>query len=229
MLMMLGTVVQGSIGFGQAVISAPLLLLVNPEYVPGPIIFPIILLTFLMAVRDRDAIQRSVIPMATVGRIVGTIPAAYALVVMSQTTFDIFFGFTVLGAVVMSIANWHIPPTTRNVAVATAVSGFTGTISSIGGPPLALVYQREEGPAIRGTLSAIFFIGATLSLLCLWWVGLYGWSEFLLSLVLMPGMIIGFVVTRWTKSLVDGRLMRPAVLVLSSASAVAVLGRAIWL
>jgi len=38
--------------------------------------------------------------------------------------------------------------------IAGGLSGFFGTLTSIGAPPLALVEQGEKGPTIRGTLSA---------------------------------------------------------------------------
>ena len=49
-----------------------------------------------------------------------------------------------------------------------------GTISSVGGPPVALLYQDERGSEVRGTLSSIFAVGALFSLVVLAVVGEFG-------------------------------------------------------
>jgi hypothetical protein len=61
---------------------------------------------------------------------------------------------------------------------------------------MALVCQHESGPRIRGTLSAIFTIGTTISVAGLWWVGRFGAVELLLGLALMPAVLLGFVLSR---------------------------------
>ena len=44
--------VQGAIGFGMALIASPILVLVNPELVPGPLMMSSLVLVTLMAIRD---------------------------------------------------------------------------------------------------------------------------------------------------------------------------------
>ena len=46
LVMALGALVQASVGFGCAVIAAPILLLLHPVFVPGPIILAASLLSF---------------------------------------------------------------------------------------------------------------------------------------------------------------------------------------
>jgi hypothetical protein len=41
----------------------------------------------------------------------------------------------------------------RNVVIAGATSGRLGTATSIGGPPVALVWQRNSGARLRGTMA----------------------------------------------------------------------------
>ena len=44
-----------------------------------------------------------------------------------------------------------------------------GSITSIGGPPMALVYQHRTGPELRATLALFFVFGSSLSILLLTW------------------------------------------------------------
>ena len=48
--------------------------------------------------------------------------------------------------------------------LAGATSGVLGTATSIGGPPMALVWQRSTGARLRGTMSGFFLIGSVMSI-----------------------------------------------------------------
>jgi uncharacterized membrane protein YfcA len=128
----------------------------------------------------------------------------------------------------LSVSGWHVPLTLRNVFLSGIGSGFMGTVSAIGGPPLALVYQNESGPRIRSTISAMFTIGTMVSATGLWWAGRFGIKELVLGLLLMPGVLVGFALSRFTTPWLDREHMRPAVLGLSALSAVVIAVRALW-
>ena len=117
--------------------------------------------------------------------------------------------------------------TATNVFAGGVGSGFVGTLSSVGGPLMALMYQRESGPRIRGTLGAIFTLGCIVSLTGLWCAGHFGLLEFTLGLLLMPGVLIGFALSRYTTGRIDRGHMRPAVLLISAISSLAVILRAL--
>jgi uncharacterized protein len=229
-LVTIGSAIQGSIGIGLAVVAAPILLLVSPEFVPGPILVAAMLLTLLMAHRERSHTAWDEVAVGTVGRIVGMLPAAYALsrVPVTSHSYDLLFSAIVLAGVLLSVGGWHIPLTLRNVFLSAVGSGFVSTVSSIGGPPMALVYQNEEGPRIRSTLSAIFTIGTVISAAGLWWIGRFGVQELLLGALLMPGVLIGFGLSRHLGAAIDRSHLRPAILAFSALSAVVIAARALW-
>lgn len=223
----LGALVQGSIGFGLAVVSAPILMLVNPVFVPGPILLAAVLLVALIAYRDRRAVVGCDVGLGITGRILGTLPAAYALSVLPAHYYNLLFGGLVLLAVGLSLSGWHIAPTPRNVLAAATLSGFTGTVASLGGAPMALVYQNAEGPQIRGTMSTIFTVGTVVSVIGLWLAGRFGMVELLLGLMMMPGIVLGFTLSRFTARRIDRAHTRPAILAVSAASGVAIVVRAL--
>ncbi len=223
----LGAAVQGCVGFGFALISAPVLLILDPAFVPGPLLASGLVLTPLMARRERHAIDVSGLRYGLAGRCAGTAPAVWLLPRLSQTSFDLLFALMVLLAVALSLVGGAIRPSPGRVGVAAIFSGFMGTLSSIGGPPLALVYQGVPGPAIRSTLSVHYLFGASLSLVGVAWVGRFGATELALTGVLVPGIVVGFLASRWGMGRIDRGGVRPAVLALSSFAALAVLWKAL--
>lgn len=223
----LGAVLQGTVGFGLALFSAPLLALIEPRLVPGPLIFAGVSLTLLMAVRERSDIDRRA-AFALLGRVPGTIAGATTLVLAPAHALGVILGMLVLAAVGMTAVGPPLRPGPRTLLVAGLLSGFMGTTSSIGGPPIAMVYQHESGPRVRATLGAYFTLGATMSLIALAIVGRFGGWELRAALALLPGIFLGFYVSRRTSTWLDRGRTRAAVLVVSAAAGLALVVRELF-
>ncbi len=222
-----GATLQGSVGFGLGLFSVPILLLIEPRFVPGPLLFASIGLTILLTHRERRGVRVSDLKWSLSGRVLGIAVAAAALVAIPASRLAVLFGMLVLMAVGLSATGLHVPVRPGTLFGAGILSGFMGTTVSIGGPPIALLYQRQSGPQIRGTLSAFFVVGVTLSLIALHLVGRFGFEEFLLALGLLPGIGIGFLVSRRTAAALDVGYLRKAILLVSAVSAVVVLVKAL--
>lgn len=228
LLAAIGATLQGSVGLGLAVVAAPILLLINPLWVPAPMLLAALVLVLLIAYRDRAHIIAPDVALATSGRLLGTIPAAYAMNLMPGEIYDLAFGAIVLLGVIMSVAGWHVARTPRNVVCSGIFSGIASTMSAVGGPPMALIYQHDRGPAVRGTMSAIFILGTIISIAGLWWAGHFNQTQLAMGLALTPGILLGFALSRRTALWLDGHHIRPAILTVSAASALVILARAIY-
>jgi uncharacterized membrane protein YfcA len=224
----IGATLQGSVGFGLGMFSVPLLLLVAPALIPGPLLCSSMALTLLLTHREWHAIRVTDIKWALAGRIVGVAVAVAVLAIIPTDALALLFGALVLVAVGVSISGLRLRVSPRTLMSAGTVSGFMGTVVSIGGPPVALLYQHESGPRIRGTLSAYFVLGVSISLMGLHLVGRFGLTEFLLALQLLPGILIGFILSRGVAGVLDRGRTRTAVLFVSAASGVAVLIRQLF-
>jgi uncharacterized membrane protein YfcA len=226
LIVALGTAIQASIGFGLAMIAAPLLMLIEPALVPGAMVGIALLLSFWTTWNDRHGIDRRVLKAAVAGRLLGTPPAALLVGTASAATFDLVFGLLVLLAIGISL--WHstIRPTPKAVFFATIAAGFMGTISGIGGPPQALVYQNASGAELRGNLSVLFLIGTSLSLAALIAIGEFGLVDLVYTAILTLGIVIGMLCRHPIKERLDKSSARPWLLGLCALSAIAVLGRA---
>jgi len=102
-----------------------------------------------------------------------------------------------------------------------------GTVSSIGGPPMALLYQHSGAEKLRATLSGYFVLGVGFSLAGLAAVGRFGWPELKLALILSPAMGMGFLLSLPLKDRLPENMIRPIVLALSSISGLWVIYRVI--
>lgn len=220
-----GAVLQGTIGFGLALLAAPLLHLVDARLVPGPLMVSSGMLTVLMARREWHAVQGRDLGWSLTGRVAGTVAAVAVLSVLSARGMDILFGGLVLAAVGLTAVGVTLRPTPRTLLTAGAVSGFMGTATSIGGPPIALVYQHETGARIRGTLAAFFVAGVLLSMAALAAVGRFGILEIQLGGLLLPGTVLGYWLSHHTAGRLQDHHIRPAVLLVSGGAAVAVILR----
>jgi len=102
-------------------------------------------------------------------------------------------------------------------------SGFAATTTGVGGPPMALTYQNSDPATMRATISAFFSIGTILSLGALWLAGEVGVRQLQLTLLILPGVALGIITARRVKHLLRPETVRPAVLVICTVAAVALL------
>lgn len=226
-VLIVGAVVQGSVGFGVALLGAPVLFLLNPLLVPGPMIIAGFTLPLLILIRDWRGLEPALLPWAVPGQAAGAIAAAGLLAVLNANALAFVFGLLVVLAVVMSSLGWTPDPTRGRLAAAAAVSGFMATATSIGGPPLALLYQRASGTYLRATLSAIFLPGGFIALAALAWAGRFGVVEMLLGLMLLPAVIVGFWLSGAVARYLNEGWLRTAVLAVSGAAGIGAMIRAI--
>jgi uncharacterized membrane protein YfcA len=218
-LLTAGALVHGSIGFGFALVAAPMLVRIDPALVPGPLILAGTPLMLLIAWRDRDAVDLTGLRWPVIGQLGGTVAAIFVLQWVSRDSLAVVIGAVVLLAVVLSLVGFAIRPSGFNLVGAGVLSGFMGTTASIPGPPLALVHQHVSASRLRGTLAPFFIVGNVLSLGGLWWAGHLGGAELRSGFLLMPAAVAGFVASRWTARYVDQAVLRRAVLLLSSIGA----------
>ena len=224
-VMCVGATLQGSVGFGMGLVGSPVLILIDPRFVPGPVLLSTLVLTTFLTWRERHSVDVRGVGWAVAGRVVGTLAAVSVLAVLPQDWTAIVCAGVVLLAVLMSVSGLRFRPVWSVLVVAGALSGLMGTIASIGGPPVAMVYQDAKAMRLRATLSSFFWIGTIMSLVALRAVGRFGAYELRLTLFLLPSMMLGYVLSRWTKGLVDRGRTRVAVLAVATISGVVVIVR----
>jgi uncharacterized protein len=226
LVVLLGALVQGAVGFGIALIAAPLLILIDPALVPVPMLLLATASAALALLREHGHTDWAGVGWALLGRLPGIALGVLAVALLPPRWFAVVVACTVLVCVVLSLVRLHLRPTAPALVVAGLVSGAGGTASAIGGPPVALLYQDARGPQVRATLGAYFTVGSLLSLAGLAVGGQFSGDALRGAAVLLPFMLIGFAVSNPARRFLDRGWTRPAVLGLAAAGAFALLAQA---
>ena len=224
-IVFVGAATQASIGVGLGLLAAPTLSLMDDSFIPGALTLSIVPLVTGMAWRERDHIDRDVYR-AIPGRFVGTVLGAWVVAVGGQDAVAVVVGCAVLLAVVASFTRIHFAPTSRNLVVAGTASGFSGTVAGVGGPPMAVTYQHSDPRVLRGSLAVFNSIGVMLfTLPSLAIAGVIGRRELQLALLLVPGVIGGLWIGKYSIARLPAARVRPFVLAVCAASAFVLLAR----
>lgn len=227
LVVLAGAVVQGSLGFGIALVAAPLLFLIDPMLVPGPMILASLAVSFLVYARDHADVDSGEIARVLPGAAIGVVLAGLVLRLLSRDVLGLLFGTLVLLAVGLSIRKPPPSPGRHLLFWAGGLAGFMGTATSIGGPPLALAFQGRRGRRLRGTLAACFAPMGLLSLLALWWAGHLGHGQVIAGFLLLPAAAVGVRISNHTARHLDRQWLRAAVLLVSGLAGVAAIVRSL--
>ncbi len=224
----LGSLVQALLGIGFALFAAPLLYLLDPGYVPGPVL----LLGFALAGgmslgRGRHLAWRRPLP-AIVARLPGAWCGAMLLGLLPIAWLGLLLGTCVLLATVSSYRWLELPCNRRNLTIAGFCSGLLGTATSVGGPPMALVYQSRNPLEARDELAAFFLLTTPLSLLVLLFREQLMLDHLLVSLKLLPGVLVGYGLSKPLQGRFKQTNPRRLLLLISLLAALGLLGISFW-
>ena len=220
-------IMQLGLGMGFGLAAAPLLALIDPELVPVPTLILGMLSSGWGALSERDAIAWNEVATGAIGRVAGVAAATGVLAVLTdERGFSIAFGLMVGLAVVMSVFGRRIPFNRPNLIGVSALSGLMATITSVGAPPLALIYQDRPAAEARPTLAAFFALGCLLALAGLAVSGHADLRDVALAALMLPPMLAGIVIARRLRGRFDRRY-RPALLAMAGMAAVLLVARGI--
>jgi uncharacterized membrane protein YfcA len=225
----LGGFVQGVIGFGIALVGVPIVALIEPSLLPGPMLLLATVLTLLALAREHEHVDWRGVGWAMLGRLPGTAIGVLVVDALPQKQFLVVVGLGVLAFTLLSVISWHPRPTAPALTTAGLLSGALGTAMAIGGPPVALLYQNERGARIRSTLSAYFLLGSFVSAVSLALAGHFSGHDALSALELVPFLLTGFALSGPVRKHVDaGGRIRYLVLAFAGASALVLIGRSLF-
>ena len=223
-----GATVQGTVGLGLGLIAAPVTALVAPGLVPELLLW----LAFVMACQTLVTEYRGTdwrgLAWALPPRVLGTALGVWVVALASDQVIGIAVGAMVLLSVLLTVHTVTLPVNRMTLPVAGLVSGVTGTATSIGGPPLAILYQHHAPRVLRPTLAAYFAAGAALSLVGLGATGQLRLDVLLLALLLCPLLLVGILLSVPIRGRLPQAAVRTGVLVVCAASALALLLRSIF-
>ncbi|APT93107.1 permease [Corynebacterium phocae] len=221
-LVLLGTAIQGTIGFGLGTLATPIIALVKPELVPTVILFLAFFISSYMLytnLRDKGGIDTQVIAISSACRIPGSLLAAWVLTRIDESGLQVFIAVAVILAMTLSSLGWSPGHSPTNTALAGVTSGFFGTITSIGGPPMALILKDFDPEKVRSTLAGTFVIGSAISMATLALTGAATAHQFLVAVAYLPLAAAGLAIARVWKRRVDTVALNRLVVAVSLAAA----------
>lgn len=224
----LAALLQGTLGFGFALVLVPALALIEPRLVPVPVIVLSLMLTSGSALRERHAVDWRRIGWVLVGQLPGTLAGLALIKVVDQTALELVIAIVILIAVALMTLRGHGPPRTPATSIlGGVVSACMHMIAAISGPPLVLLFHGDRGPTLRASLAAVFFIGGLSTLTMRALAGEVGGANLLISLSLAPALYLGFWGSRFLIGHADGARLRTAVLVFAGLGGLILLLRAL--
>jgi uncharacterized membrane protein YfcA len=220
---LVGAIVQGSIGFGLSLLSAPFIAIVAPTALPAAAVLVSMPSTASLWLHEHHAVDRPALRWMLIGAIPGTLVGLAIVVAVDADTLAVIVGAITLTGVALSLLRLHLKVTPRSSFIAGTVSNVFGTASSVGGPPVALLLQRHAGPSTRATLGAFFTLSSVASVVGYVITDELRSYQVTYALVLLPAVVIGHFIGRRFHPRVDGGWLRPGVLVLSAIAGIAAL------
>lgn len=222
----IGCWVQTALGFGMAVIAAPIIVILNPMWVPVALTLCALFLSILNTWNQRQHIEWRALPLPFITRLPGTVIGAWLLLQLSTHALQLFVAGCVLLAVAISYSGKAFHYTPKRLGLAAFISGIMGTTTSIGGPPMALVMQHGKPSNVRANLSLYFGYSCTISMISYAYIGVLNEQLLLESASFLPVCIAGFILGVKARPYIDNNeRFRPLLLILcSSAAVIALLG-----
>lgn len=217
---------QGSAGMGFAMIAAPVVSLVDPTLIPVMLLVLMIPLNAYVGWRERGDLDWRGVKWISLGRFLGTFIGLWILVVVSVYQLSLLIGISTVVAAVVALLAPAFDPNRPGLAAVGLITGITETSTGVGGPPLALAYQHKSGPTLRSTVAACFLVGEVISLVVLGIGGQIDGGTLLVAASLLPFLVLGSFVSKFTHHRLDGPVLRYLVLSFAIVSGIVVILRA---
>jgi len=222
-LAVVGSSVQGSLGFGLGMLTSPLFAMIDHSFIPVAMMLAVMPLTFGVAIRDRAHIDATGFKWAILGRFPGVFIGIVALKAMNEDVLAYAVASSVAVAVLISLVTARrgqvVPTNAVTLTSAGFASGFMGTVTSIGGPPMALVYKDGDPRTVRATIAAFFSIGVVITVSGFVISGEIGRHELALTAVVLPGVLAGLPLSSVLAKHLSAAVMRPLILAICALSA----------
>jgi len=229
-----GHFVKGVSGFGSALFSVPLLMLILDVRFITPVflIFDLISGAVLVASNWRS-IHRRLLLLLLCGLLVGTAIGTWVLLSFGHELLKRVLGLLVTGWALYALLRGNLPtaPATHERAAfhLAPLSGFLGgalgAMFSVNGPPIIiyLAHVLKEKQTFRATLYGIFFADACYKMVLFTANRLLTGTVLRFALLMAPFLLAGTFVGSWLQKYIDQALFRKIVALILAVTGVVLL------
>lgn len=227
LIIFVGATVQGVIGFGLGTISTPIMALLKPDLVPVVVLCLAFIIACSTLHRAWAETDWKMVLYSNIARLPGTFLAAWALAVLSTNSLQLFIGCAVIFTMVLSSLGWTPKVNAGNTVIAGVLSGFLGTSTSIGGPPMALLMKTFNPAEARGTLAATFVFGSIVSMVTLALGGQVTTYQLKYALIYLPLAVLGLVAANYFNRFVDRKVLNRMVVIVSIGASIVLIAQSL--
>ena len=224
----LGAVIQGSAGIGLGLVASPVLLSIDTDFAPGPLLVAGLVIGTRHMAAEWSHLDRPTFGRAILGVPVGAAAAIVVLQLMGPGTLAFTIGLLICLASVLLLTGFQLERTTTTDIITGAGCAFTSLAAALPGPPLVIGFHDLSPRALRCTISLFVACVSVVAMASLAAIGRFGGRELTLLALLVPGLLAGLVASRWTRPWLDQTWFRPAVLTLSFAGGAVLALNQLW-
>ncbi len=219
-----GTFLQRLTGQGFGMVAAPIIALVAPEFLPAALLLLGAAVGLGATAFDRGAVARNELPAGFVGRAVGAVLATLiALALPDAAAFSAVVALVVYLGIALSLLGVRVEIRPATLFPAGVVAGLMGTLTAVGAPPMALLYQHEEQRRSAAMQNTFFAWGMVVSIASLAVAGLVRWPHVVLAVTLLPVSLVAIRASRPIARRVARASIRPYALTLAGLAATVLL------
>ena len=219
-----GTILQRLSGQGFGMLAAPVVAILAPEFLPASLLLLGIIVGLSSSVFDLSAINKSDLAPGFIGRFIGAIFAAWIAVRLTQTeALGAVVALIVYAAIALSLLGLTARIAPLSLLIAGLAAGIMGTLTAIGAPPMAILYQNTEARRSAATQNLFFCFGMVVSVSALAWQGLVTTEHLGFSALLLPAAILGLITAHPLSGRIAKSAIRPISLGLAGSAATVLL------
>jgi len=215
---LLGGCIQGSLGFGLAMIVVPPLLMVLPATTVVPTLAVLSLTnTTLVLWHLRSKVQREIAVPLVVGAIIGLPGGIYLLTTLDGPLFKAGVGVLMIALSFVLLSGWSMPLQNPKWALYPIgiVGGFLGGSISISGPPVILFLTSQGVPKenFRANIATYFTFGSIFGIAGFAIAGILTREVLVYSASVVPALLVGTFVGMKLSNRIPQSLFRRLTLV----------------
>ena len=225
MFVAVGAGTQACIGIGMGLIAGPVLVVIEPTALPGPMLMIAGGINLRNAIADRASLNKSALRRQLLAAPIGLVAGLALLSALSDRSLAIAVSLFVLLAVAVQAIGTRPPQGRLAEYAAGAGTAFSSSVAAIPGPVYAVFASHWQPAALRATLATYMLVVGTVIVGAQTVMGDFGLKQLWLALTLMPAVALGLPFGRWLRPRLAGPRFRMIVLGVAATSATVVLIR----
>ncbi|WP_419922144.1 TSUP family transporter [Candidatus Poriferisodalis sp.] len=220
-----GAGTQACIGIGMGLIAGPVLLVIEPTAVPGPMLMIAGGVNLRNAIADRASLNAPALRRQLLAAPLGLVGGLALLAALSDRALTIAVSlFVLLAVAVQAIGTRPLDGRLAEYA-AGAGTAFSSSVAAVPGPVYAVFASHWQPAALRATLATYMLVVGTVIISAQAVMGDFGLKQLWLALSLLPAVALGLPFGRWLRPRLAGLRFRMIVLGVAATSATVVLIR----